>query len=342
MNINNETELDDLLSTPTPAAVDAVRQLDGDLAIMGISGKIGISLGRMAVRAVRQAGVTKKVYGVARFSEPGSKEKLAELGVEPLVCDLLDRHAVAQLPKVNNVIFMAGRKFGTAGGGEALTWVMNTLAAANVAEHYQGSRMVVFSTGCVYPLVTAASGGCPETTRPAPVGEYAQSCLGRERIFEYYAQYRQTPTLLVRLNYAVDLRYGVLFDIADRIRCGQPVVNAVGSFNAIWQGDVNDWILRSFPACQTPAAVLNFTGPEITSVSYAAETMGQLLDKPVTYTQPEPGSTGYLSNAARAMERFGYPRVGMGELLRLQAEWLRQGGRTLNKPTHFEVNNGKF
>jgi nucleoside-diphosphate-sugar epimerase len=340
--ISSEADLALRLSEPSFALVDFFSRLDGDLAILGIGGKIGFSLGHMAMRAVEQSGVKRKVYGVSRFSESGVKENLLSCGVEAIACDLLDRDAVRALPRVKNVIFMAGRKFGTSGGGENMTWAMNTAVPANVAEHFRGSRIVVFSTGCVYPLATAASGGCTEETRPEPLGEYAQSCLGRERIFEYYASRYGTEVLQFRLNYAIDLRYGVLYDIASAINDGRAVNNSVGSFNAIWQGDVNDWALRSLEYCSNPAAVLNVTGPETTSVEYAAKRLGELLGKPVCYSQPVSGEFGYLSNAAKAFELFGYPRVSMGELVQLQAEWILQGGRTLNKATHFEVNNGTF
>ncbi len=338
----DESSLDFHLSDPSSALVDYFRVLDGDLAILGIGGKIGFSLGRMALRAVELSAVPRKVYGVSRFSESGLQAQLSSCGIETIACDLLDREAVGRLPQVRNVIFMAGRKFGTSGGGEHLTWAMNTALPANVAEHFRDGRIVVFSTGCIYPLATAASGGSSEETRPEPLGEYAQSCLGRERIFEHYASAYGTELLLFRLNYGIDLRYGVLYDIASAIFAGRAVNNSVGSFNAIWQGDVNDWALRSLKHCGNPAKVLNITGPETTSVEYAAEQMGKILGKEVKYSQPLAGELGYLSNAAKAIERFGYPRVSMGEMIRLQAEWLAQGGRTLNKATHFEVNDGKF
>ena len=279
------------LSEPSFALVDFF-SFDGDLAILGL-GKWVFQLWL----CVRYNRCQRKVYGVS-FQRIALKNLLS-CGVKAIL-DLLDRDAVRALPRVKNVIFMAGRKFGTSGGGENMTWAMNTAVPANVAEHFRGSRIVVFSTGCVYPLATAASGGCTEETRPEPLGEYAQSCLGRERIFEYYASRYGTEVLQFRLNYAIDLRYGVLYDIASAINDGRAVNNSVGSFNAIWQGDVNDWALRSLEYCSNPAAVLNVTGPETTSVEYAAKRLGELLGKPVCYSQPVSGEFGYLSNAAKA------------------------------------------
>ena len=343
--ILTEKDLDLSLSIPSQALVDYFKRLDGDLAILGIGGKIGLSLGQTAMRAVELSGVKRKVYGVSRFSEAGAQDKLLEYGIETRACDLLEREAVKKLPHVKNVIFMAGRKFGTSGGGEHLTWAMNTLVPANVAEHFRGSRIVVFSTGCVYPLTTAASGGCTEATPPEPLGEYAQSCLGRERVFEYYADRYGISVLMFRLNYAIDLRYGVLYDIAAAIRDGRPVTNSVGCFNAIWQGDVNDWALRSLEHCGNPPETLNVTGPETISVEYAATQIGKLLDQPVSYTQPEAGTTGYLSNAIKAFRLFGYPRVSMGEMIQMQSgmaaprrAYIEQGYSFRNQ--HRQILNG--
>ncbi|MBN2154153.1 MAG: NAD(P)-dependent oxidoreductase [Candidatus Lokiarchaeota archaeon] len=342
MDITNEEELDSLLSEPSPALVTEIARIDGDIAILGIGGKIGPTLGRMAARAVDRAGVDKAVYGVSRFSEAGLRKKLDSWGVESVSCDLLDRDSVAKLPDARNVIFMAGRKFGTSGGGEATTWAMNAVLPSIVADRYRNGRIVVFSTGCVYPLVGAAGGGSVEADRPEPVGEYAQSCLARERVFEYGSGRHGTPVLLFRLNYAIDLRYGVLHDIAMSVWEGRPVDNSVGEFNAIWQGDVNDWALRCLEHCTSPPTALNVTGPEVEAVSRVAGEFGRIMGKQVRYTRPVPGKAGYLSNAARALSMFGRPRVSMDEMIRLQAEWVMAGGRSLGKPTHFEVSTGEF
>jgi len=342
MKITTEEELDLLLSEPSSATIEAMKRLDGDIAIIGIGGKIGPSLGRMAARAVAQANVKKRVFGVSRFSEASLEKQLASWGIQAIPCDLLDRDAVDALPDVENVIFMAGRKFGTSGGGEPLTWAMNAVLPAIVAERFKHGRIVVFSTGCVYPLVDATRGGSVEADRPDPVGEYAQSCLGRERVFEYFASLHKTRVLLFRLNYAIDLRYGVLHDIARSVWDGRPVDNSVGEFNAIWQGDVNDWALRCLEHCTSPPSILNVTGPEIETVSHAAEAFGRMMNKQVRYVKPAPGKICYLSNASKAFSIFGRPRVSMDEMIRLQAEWIMAGGRSLGKPTHFEVSNGNF
>jgi nucleoside-diphosphate-sugar epimerase len=235
---------------------------------------------------------------------------------------------------------MAGRKFGT-GGSEEQTWAMNILAPEYVCEHFKASRIVAFSTGCVYPLETIESCGSTEDTFPAPVGEYSQSCLGRERIFQYYSKKNGTKVLLFRLNYAIDLRYGVLHDIAQNICNGEPVDNSVGFFNCIWQGDANANALRSLELCESPCAVLNVTGPETASVANAAKLMGKIMGKEVTF-KGEPGNLGYLNNSAKMCRLFGYPLVSLEQMILWQAKWLADGGISIGKPTHFEVNNGKF
>ncbi len=338
--ISSVDELEDLLSTPPDELVAMMKRLDGDIIILGIAGKMGVTMGRQAVNAVKAAGVSKRIIGVSRFSNPEERRKLESYGVETIACDLLDQEAVRALPQVANVIFMAGRKFGTQ-GSEDQTWAMNVLAPAYVAEHFRESRIVAFSTGCVYPLVGIDSCGCTEAVLPSPVGEYSQSCLGRERIFQYYARKNNTPMLLFRLNYAIDLRYGVLHDVARNIWEGTPVDNTVGYFNAIWQGDANSNALRSLELCATPAAILNVTGPEILSVSETARELGALMNKEVRF-KGEPGNRCYLNNAAKMSRLFGYPRVSAAQMIRWQAEWICRGGVSIGKPTHFEVNNGKF
>ena len=338
--ITNEEMLDDMLTQPSPELIDFMQQLSGDLVILGIAGKMGVTMGQLAVRAARMAGRSTRVFGVSRFSEPTQRAVLDAAGIETIACDLLDATAVQQLPHVPHVIYLAGRKFGT-NGDEPLTWAMNTLAAAHVARHFAGSRIVAFSTGCVYPLVAPVTGGCTERDQPAPVGEYAQSCLGRERIFEHFSRTTETPVCLIRLNYANDLRYGVLHDLAQCIWRDEPVDLTVGQVNVIWQGDANAMALRALDACAVPAVPLNITGPETVSVRWAALRLGALLGKTVTFTGNE-GGVAYLNNAARAIQLFGYPRVSLEQMLCWTADWVMSGGRSLNKRTHFEVNTGRF
>ena len=337
----NEAELDALLAQPTPALIDFVSRLDGDLIILGIAGKIGVSLGMQAVNAIRAAGVKKRVIGVSRFSDAAKRAKLEANGIETISCDLIDPKAVAELPQVENVIFMAGRKFGTQ-GSEGQTWAMNVLAPANVGSHFRQSRIVAFSTGCVYPLVGVETCGCTEEIPPAPVGDYSQSCLGRERIFEFCAAEYGARILLFRLNYSVDMRYGVLNDIARPVWEGRPVSNSAGWYNVIWQGDATAAAIRSLGLAAAPAAILNVTGPETASTEQTARLFGKLFGKPVTFTADAAGNRCYLNNAAKMCRLFGYPTVPLDQLIRWQADWIQNGGIDIGKPTHFEVNNGKF
>jgi len=336
----SEEELDLLLSTPSAQVVDLMRNLRGDITILGANGKMGLSQSIMAKRAVEMAGVDKRVYAVSRFTDKTGRDKLESYGVRTISCDLLDAIEMKKLPETENVIFMAGRKFGTT-GSEPLTWAMNALVPANCAAYYKGSRIVVFSTGCVYALVKAETGGSKETDRPEPVGEYAQSCLCRERIFEHFSITDYTPVLLYRLNYATDLRYGVLYDIGIKIWNNEPVVTGVDYFNIIWQGDANNYALLALQKTSSPASILNITGEDILSVRDVAEEMGRIMKKPVNL-HSEGRDHSYLNDASKAFGYFGKPSVSSQELIRMQAEWIMQGGRGLNKPTHFEVDDGKF
>ena len=338
--ISNVIELEKLLSSPNAELVDMMKRLKGDIMILGVAGKMGVTMAMLAVNAIREAGVAKRVIGVARFSNPEERNKLEAAGVETVVCDLLDRDQVNQLEKVDNIIFMAGRKFGT-DGSEELTWAMNILAPEYVCEHFKASSIVAFSTGCVYPLEHITSCGSTEDTVPMPVGEYSQSCLGRERIFQYYSKKNGTKILLFRLNYAIDLRYGVLHDIAKNIAAGEPVDNTVGFFNCIWQGDANSNALRALELCESPCAVLNITGPETASVAGCAAIMGKIMGKEVTF-KGVPGEIGYLNNSGKMCQLLGYPQVSLAQMIQWQAQWLAKGGISIGKPTHFEVNNGKF
>ena len=337
----NEFDLEDFISTPSKEMIALMKRLEGDIMILGVAGKMGVTMAMLAARAVKAAGVAKKVYGVARFSDEEARSKLERCGVETITCDLMDQNAVSALPQVRNVVFMAGRKFGTQ-GSEDLTWAMNVLAPSYSAEHFKNSRITVFSTGCVYPLVSAEEGGCTEDVQPEPVGEYSQSCLGRERIFEYSARKNHTEILLFRLNYSIDLRYGVLHDIAMPIWNGEKVNNAVSHFNAVWQGSANEIALRSLELAADPVNILNVTGPETVSTVEVAEEFGRIFGKKVEYMYPESGKRCYLNNAGKMLKLFGAPSVDMQQMIQWQAKWIMDGGKSINKPTHFEVNNGKF
>lgn len=338
--IETEEELDELLARPYPETVELMKRLEGDIIILGVGGKMGPSLARLAVNAVREAGVAKKVIGVARFSDPSLRDWLHKYGVETITCDLSDFDAVRALPKAANVLYLAGRKFGAV-GSEAQTWIQNVVVPSYVGQAFRDSRIVAFSTGCVYALLGPESGGSTEADPPAPVGEYANSCLGRERVFENYSRQYGTPVLLYRLNYAIDLRYGVLDDIGRKVAAGEPVDLTVGAANCIWQGDANNRALLCLEHAGSPPVALNITGPETLSVREVALEFGRLLGREVTFTGTE-GNKCYLSNASRSIELFGPPRVPVSRLIEWSARWIERGGRNLNKPTHFTVTDGQF
>ena len=338
--IEDVAALEELLSRPTPAAIEAVRALEGPLLILGVGGKMGPTLARMAVRAARIAGVRIEVIGVSRFSEPDLRETLEAAGVRTIPCDLLDEAALASLPEAPSIVYMAGHKFG-ASVNQPLTWAMNTFLPGLVARRYAGSRMVAFSSGNVYPLLPVSSGGATEETPPGPVGEYAMSVLGRERILSYWAERTESPTLLLRLNYAAELRYGVLLDVAEKVWRGDPVDVTMGHANVIWQGGANAAALAALALAEVPARPLNLTGPETFSVRWVAGEFGRLLGRePHIVGEEQP--TALLSNARRAHEAFGYPQVPLGRIIAWVADWVRAGGPTLDKPTKFQVRDGQF
>ena len=338
--INSEQELEDLLSRPSARDVEAMHGLSGDLLILGVSGKMGPSLAQRAARAAAEAGVRNRIIGVARFSDPRAEKVLQDGGVETHRADLLDFEQLKTLPEAPNVIFMAGRKFGST-GAESLTWAANTYLPALVAQRYRKSKIVVFSCGNVYPLVPGLSGGATEETPAAPVGEYAQSVLGRERMFEHFSSLYGTPGCLLRLNYAIDLRYGVLLDIGTKVYQGEPVDVTMGSVNVIWQGDANSVCLRSFSICSAPPRVLNLTGPETLSVRALAAQFGRIFGKP-PIIQGKEAENALLSNAGRCQRLFGYPEVSVDQMVEWIAHWIARGGTRLNKPTHFETRDGKY
>lgn len=330
-------ELEDRLSEPTPAVVAALDALDGNLMILGAAGKMGPTLARMAKRAV---GKSRRVIAVSRFSDPTTRTSLDQHGVETLSADLLDVDALLALPDVDNIVFMAGMKFG-ATGNEPLTWAMNSFLPGLVCQRFTTSRIAAFSTGNVYPLTPLHQGGSIESDPPGPVGEYAQSCLGRERIFQYFAQSYDTPVSLLRLNYAVELRYGVLCDIARKVWESTPISVAMAAVNVVWQGDANAWALQSLAHASSPASIFNLAGPEQLSVRRIATQLGMLLGKEPLF-EGEEVPHALLSNAQKAHCTFGYPTVPIEQILEWTAEWVKNGGPTLGKPTKFEVRDGKF
>jgi nucleoside-diphosphate-sugar epimerase len=338
--INSEAELEDVLAAPNQADVETLSQLPGDILIVGAGGKMGPSLATRTRMAADAAGHSRRVIAASRFSAAGSRDALEQAGVETVVCDLTDPQQIAALPSCDHVLCLAGRKFGTTDRSD-LTWFTNTVVPARVAERFSSSRLVVFSTGNVYPRVETASAGSSEGDVPQPVGEYAQSCLGRERVVEFVSRERGTCALLFRLNYAVDLRYGTLVDIARCVLQGDEIDLTVGWLNAIWQGDANSYALRSLLLCSSPATVLNVTGPERISVREVATWFGRELGKPVTFRGTE-GPLALLSDASRCIRLLGPPEVALKVLLQWVAHWVRIGGTSLNKPTHFEVADGHY
>ncbi len=339
--VESETQLDELLSRPQEQTIQALSKCEGDLMILGAGGKIGPSLARMAVRAFAAAGKNAKVYGVSRFSDSRVRRDLESVGVKTVACDLLDVNQVASLPRVSNIIFLTGRKFG-ARGTEARTWATNTaVPLVLVPLLKEAKRVVVFSTGCVYPLVDVKSCGCSDKDPVGPVGEYAWSCLGRERIFEFVCEQWRVPTLFFRLNYAQALRYGVLTDLAADIAAGRSISLKVPAVNIIWQGDMNNWALRSLELAATPAEVLNVSGVEKLSVRELAEKLAAAMQKDLLLNEDE-GEVAYLTDARRANQLFGPAQVDVETMVRWTAHWVKSGMPRLNTTTHFQVTDGQF
>jgi nucleoside-diphosphate-sugar epimerase len=340
MTIRTEAELEEALSRPTEADVEAMRVLEGDLLLIGVAGKMGPSMARLAIRASEQAGVKSKIMGAARFSAAGSRDELEAIGVETIPCDLLDRKSVEALPNCANVLYMAGQKFGTS-TNQGLTWAINAYAPAVACERFPDSRIVAFSSGNVYPLTPVASGGPTEDSPVGPVGEYAQSALARERIFQFFSGKNGTRTAILRLNYAIDLRYGVLRDIADQVAAGAPVDVSMGYANVIWQRDANSVALRAFEYASSPAFVLNLTGAGMISTREVARKFGMILGVEPKFTGTE-AETALLNNAARCQEIFAPETVTLDWMIEQIAGWVKSGGKTLGKPTHFQEREGKF
>lgn len=333
-------QLEAKLAEPSEALIKTLWAIDGDIVVLGVGGKMGPSLARLAANAVRAGGLNKRVIGVSRFSSSETRQELEDAGVETISCELLDDEALKALPNAANVIYMAGNKFGTT-GREHFTWAMNTYLPGRVAEKYKDSRIVVFSSGNIYPFVPVGGGGADESVAPEPLGEYAQSTLGRERIFEYHSHKYGTPMTMFRLNYAIDMRYGVLLELARAINEERPIDLTTGYANVIWQGDANAMALKSLSIASSPPAILNVTGPETMSIRWAAGQLSKRIGKEASFEGKE-SETALLNNASKSHQLFGYPSVSLLQMIDWTAEWVLQGGATWNKPTHFQERKGKF
>ena len=332
--------LEEAMSRPTPALIDSMRLLGGDIMVLGAGGKMGPSLTTMAQRAAAAEGAGRRVIAVSRFSDPQTADELTRAGVEVIACDLMDEHGLQALPDVPNIVYMVGTKFGST-GQEARTWAMNAFLPGRVVGRFRRSRFVVFSSGNVYPFAPVWYGGSTERAAPGPVGEYAQSVLGRERVFEYLSAQHKVPCVLFRLNYAVEMRYGVLLDIARKVWMGEPIDLSTGHVNCLWQGDANAYALRSLLLAEVPPRILNVTGPETLSVRSLALEFGQLMERqPLFENEEQPDAL--LSNAQQATKLLGYPSVPVGQVIEWVAAWVVDGGPVLDKPTKFQVRDGRF
>jgi nucleoside-diphosphate-sugar epimerase len=329
--------VEDFMTTPSEALIADLARIPGDIMVLGVGGKMGPTLARLAKRAAPG----KRVMGVARFSEPGVREALVKAGVEPVAADLLDRTQLEKLPKAANIVFMAGRKFG-ATGDVPLTWAMNVQVPAMVAEVFKDSSIVAFSTGCVYPFVPVESGGASEDTAPVPPpGDYAVTCAGRERMFEYFSAKHGTPGRLFRLNYAIDMRYGVLHDVGRKVRDGETIDLSMGHVNVIWQGDANAMILRMLAHCTTPSSPINISGAETISIRWLAGEFGKRFGKEPKFTKKE-ASDGWLVNTSKARNLLGEPAVPLERMIVWTADWISRKQKSLGKETHYDTRDGTF
>lgn len=338
--IDNIPQLEELLSRPTPRVIEALQQTPGDLILLGIAGKMGPTLARMIIRGDEAAGIKRRVIGVSRFSDEASRQPLEDQGIETIKGDLLDSGFIDSLPDVPNVIYMAGMKFG-ATGNESLTWAMNTFLPSLVCQKYRNSRITAFSTGNIYGLVPVTGSGSVETDKPDPVGEYAMSCLGRERMFEHFSRTLNIPTTIIRLNYATECRYGVLVDLALQVYQEQTIDISMGYVNVIWQADANAMTLCALPDGTAPPFNLNVAGPQILSVRKICEQFAELFNKDVQFTGTE-AQDALLNNGQYGHERYGAPQVEVEQIIGWIAHWIQNEGPLLGKPTHFESRSGKF
>ena len=332
----DESGMEDILSEPTEATKKVVATLNGDIVVLGAGGKMGPTLAMM----LKKSSDGKNVYAVSRFGDKAVKAGIEEAGVKTIEADLLDESQYCKLPKVENVFYLAGMKFG-ATGNQPLTWALNSFLPGMVARHYRDARIVAFSTGNVYPLVDIKSGGAQEDTIPEPVGEYAQSCLGRERMFEYFSQLHNTPVTIVRLNYANEPRYGIIVDLTLRILNDEPIDLTMGAVNLIWQRDANDYIIQAISLAKSPPAILNVTGQDTLPIRQLAELIGNELNKEPRFVSQE-AQTALLSNASYCFSVFGYPKTTLEEMVSVIVKWVESGKKVLNKPTKYDIRDGKF
>jgi len=338
--VKDTGELMEFMTRPSQRLIEDVKRIEGDIMILGAGGKVGPSLSIMAARACQEAGINKRIIAVSMFERQDVPDMMKAYGVEVFEANLLDNSQLQGLPDCPNIIFMAGRKFGTT-ENQSLTWAINVLLPAKVCERFPDSRFVVFSTGNVYGDTSALSGGSTEEDEPNPDGEYGQTCLGRERVFQYYANHCGTRSLLFRLNYAIEMRYGVLYDIASAVFNGQPVSLARGIYNCIWQGDVCEYAIRSLLHVSSPPFVLNVTGPQCISTRWTAETFGRIFGKkPVFCGEERP--VGIYSNTTKLCGLMGMPHMPLEKMIHMQAEWIMSGRETINAPTHFEQADGRY
>ncbi|MHC4496167.1 MAG: NAD-dependent epimerase/dehydratase family protein [Planctomycetota bacterium] len=332
----DESGLEDILSEPTDSTRNALANLSGDVVVLGAGGKMGPTLAMM----LRKASSNRSIYAVSRFSNKAARTGIERTGIKTVEADLLDESQYSRLPDVENVFFLAGMKFG-ASGNQPLTWAMNSFVPTLAARHYKDSRIVAFSTGNVYPLVDINSGGASEETGPGPIGEYAQSCLGRERMFEYFSQLHGTPITIVRLNYANEPRYGIIVDLATKILNGDPIDLSMGAVNLIWQRDANDYIIRAIALAKSPPAILNVAGPDIVAVRRLVEQIAGILGKEPKFVSRQT-ETALLSDASYCLSEFGPPLTTLDQMVSMIVEWVASGKKTLNKPTKYDIRDGKF
>lgn len=336
---NKESALQEYLK-PSPRLLCDIVSIEGDILILGAGGKMGPALARLAKDAINETNIRKQVIAVSRFSDPEVWNDLNNWDITTIKADLLNGDDLKKLPDIPNVIYLAGHKFGTT-GNESYTWAMNTFLPGMVAEKFKRSRIVVFSSGNVYPLSPVTSGGMTEDMPASPIGEYAQSCLGRERIFQYFSKKNNTPIFIYRLNYANDVSYGVLLEIARSVYGEKEVDLTMGNVNVIWQGDANEIAIRSLLHCAVPARIVNVTGPETISVRWIAGEFGKVFNKTPKFRGIEEPSA-LLSNAAECFNLFGYPNTSLKQMIELVGHWVIEGGKVKEKPTHFQEREGKF